>query len=140
MKYKVIQKRNPQKPEEAKKYYATPVWDGKIGITELSEIIAGRSSLTTGDVANVLNNLLDEMPRLMLMGKSVDLGLLGILHISFGSLGAATAEEFTTSLIRDPKIVFRASSMMKKKVMDNIKYVRVTEKLPTMPQEPENGS
>ena len=49
--------------------------------------IAGRSSLTAGDVKNVLTNFLDELPTYMLMNRSVQLEDFGILRISFGSEG-----------------------------------------------------
>ena len=55
--------------------------------------IAGRSSLTAGDVKNVLTNFLDELPTYMLMNRSVQLEDFGILRISFGSEGVDRADE-----------------------------------------------
>ena len=49
----------------------------------VSRRIAGRSSLTVGDISNVLKNFLDEVPALMLLGKSVKLDEVGIMRISF---------------------------------------------------------
>lgn len=128
MKYKVISKQNPQNRKAPEKFYGTPVWDGRVSIDELSDIIAGRSSLTAGDVANVLRNFLDEVPRLMLMGKAVDLEKFGIFRISFGSYGAANAKDFNTSMIRDVKVVYRASTEINKRVQDGISFERVSEK------------
>lgn len=41
MKYKVISKQNPQNRKAPEKFYGTPVWDGRVSIDELSDIIAG---------------------------------------------------------------------------------------------------
>ena len=72
--------------------------------------IAGRSSLTAGDVKNVLTNFLDELPTYMLMNRSVQLEDFGILRISFGSEGVDRAEDFSSFLIRGVKIVFTPSA------------------------------
>lgn len=125
MKYKVIPKHNPNDKHAPKKFYATPVWEGKVDIDALSDIIAGRSSLTAGDVANVLRNFLDEVPRLMLMGKAVDLEKFGIFRISFGSEGAETEKNFNAKNIRDVKIIYRASTVMLKRVRDNVTFEKV---------------
>ena len=106
MKVKIVQRKNPQKPDEPGKFYGQPVLDGVAGMDMICRQIAGRSSLTAGDVKNVLTNFLDELPTYMLMNRSVQLEDFGILRISFGSEGVDRAEDFSSSLIRGVKIVF----------------------------------
>ena len=84
MKVKIVQRKNPQKPDEPGKFYGQPVLDGVVGMDMICRQIAGRSSLTAGDVKNVLTNFLDELPTYMLMNRSVQLEDFGILRISFG--------------------------------------------------------
>lgn len=115
-------------PESPEKFYGQPVWNGMVTIDELAQIISGRSSLTAGDVSNVLHNVLDEMPRLMLMGMAVDLENLGIFRVSFSSRGSITKEDFKSNMLYDPKVLFRASAKMKKRIADGITYSRVVEK------------
>ena len=67
MKVKIVQRKNPQKPDEPGKFYGQPVLDGVVGMDMICRQIAGRSSLTAGDVKNVLTNFLDELPTYMLM-------------------------------------------------------------------------
>ncbi len=136
MKYKKVARKNPGKPEEAPKYYAQPVWDGIVGIDELAEVIAGRSSLTKGDVLNVLENCLDEIPRYLRMGKAVKLEKIGILRASFGSEGAVSPDKFRTSLIRDEKIIFLPSVELKEAIVGKLSYECVDPKTPTEPSEP----
>lgn len=106
MKVKIVQRKNPQKPDEPGKFYGQPVLDGVVGMDMICRQIAGRSSLTAGDVKNVLTNFLDELPTYMLMNRSVQLEDFGILRISFGSEGVDRAEDFSSSLIRGVKTIF----------------------------------
>lgn len=117
MKYKMQKRKNPRDMEAAEKYYATPVWDGIVDLDYVSRRIAGRSSLTVGDISNVLKNFLDEVPALMLLGKSVKLDEVGILRISFSSAGVEDPKKFKTTMVRDVKVQFRPSV----KVMDEIR-------------------
>ena len=71
MKVKIVQRKNPQKPDEPGKFYGQPVLDGVVGMDMICRQIAGRSSLTAGDVKNVLTNFLDELPTYMLMNLSL---------------------------------------------------------------------
>ena len=48
MKVKIVQRKNPQKPDEPGKFYGQPVLDGVVGMDMICRQIAGRSSLTAG--------------------------------------------------------------------------------------------
>jgi predicted histone-like DNA-binding protein len=113
MKYKLVSRKNPQKPNEAGKIYASPVNDGKVSQREIAAEIVGLSSLARGDVNNVIDSLLDTVPKYLLMGKSVNLGGLGTFRLSFSSEGVDTAEEFTVSKIKGVKIIFTPSTELK---------------------------
>ena len=106
MKYRVIKRPIPMQPLAPEKYYAVPFKDGVITLRWLARKIAGRSSLTEGDVMSVLSNLLDEIPDLLMLGRSVDLSPFGIVRLSFGSEGAATEDEFSHNMIRNVKVIF----------------------------------
>lgn len=126
MKYRLIKRINPAKKNDPPKTFATPVWDGVIEIEELADQIAGRSSLTKGDILNVLQNFLDEIPHYLLMGKAVNLNKLGIFRLSFSSSGSEDATKFNVSQIRKPSVLFLASAQLKKKIENDIKYARET--------------
>ena len=120
MKYKLIKRANPQKKEE-QKWYASPVNNGKITKTEITKEIVNMSSLSRGDVSNVIENLLDTMPKYLLMGKSISLGEFGTLRLSFSSKGVEKTEEFKTHLIGKAKVVFTPSVEFKK-ALEGIKF------------------
>jgi predicted histone-like DNA-binding protein len=118
MKYKVIEKFNPQKPDDPRKWYANPVNSGKITIKELAKEIAGRSSLTRGDIENVLANCIDELPTFLKLGMSVKLGEFGTLRLSIASEGADQKDEFSNNNIKGVRVVFTPSVELKKLLED----------------------
>jgi predicted histone-like DNA-binding protein len=118
MKYKLVERKNPQQPTAAGKLYAAPVNDGKVSQKEIAAEIVGISSLARGDVANVIDSLLDTVPKYLLMGKSVSLGELGTLRISFSSEGVATEEEFNVNKISGVRVLFTPSPELRKSIED----------------------
>ena len=117
MKYKSVKRVNPQNRTQSK-WYASPVNEGKISKTELAKEIVDISSLSRGDVSNAIESLIDVVPKYLLMGKSVNLGELGTLRVSFGSEGVATEGEVTASKISGVKIVFTPGVELKKRLTD----------------------
>ncbi len=72
MKFRLVEKVNPL-DRSKKKWYANPVNTGKMGQREMSKLLEEKSSLTIGDISNVIENLLAELPRQLIDGKSVSL-------------------------------------------------------------------
>jgi predicted histone-like DNA-binding protein len=120
MKYKLIERANPQDRTQSK-WYASPVNEGKITQSDLTKDIVGASSLSRGDVSNAIENLIDTMPKYLLMGKSVNLGEFGTLRISFSSEGVETPDDFNVSKISGVKVVFTPSVELKK-ALDDLKF------------------
>lgn len=121
MKYKLIQKEKPGEPDAPKKWYATPVKSGTTTQKNLATQISGRSSLTAGDVANVLQNLLELLPQELIKGNSVQLGDFGTFRVSFSSEGVEQEGNFTVSKINGVKILFTPSKDFKK-VLSEMKF------------------
>jgi len=118
MKYKLVARKNPQNPQAAPKLYASPVNDGKVSQKNIAADIVGLSSLARGDVSNVIDSLLDTVPKYMLMGKSVSLGDLGTLRISFSSAGVASETEFNVGKISGVRVLFTPSPALRKSIKD----------------------
>jgi len=121
MKYKLIERGNPGDITAPKKWYASPVKTGTVTQKSLAKEISSRSSLTSGDVANVVQNLLDLLPTKLIEGNSVQLGDFGTFRISFSSEGAETTGEFTTDKIKGLKILFTPGTDFKKE-FSSIKF------------------
>ncbi|MDR2836184.1 MAG: HU family DNA-binding protein [Bacteroidales bacterium] len=121
MKYKVVEKGNPINPEAPKKLYASPVNAGKFTVKDLANEIAGRSSLTRGDIENVLNNFLDVLPTYLKIGMSVKLGDFGTMRLNLQSEGAEQSEGFNANKIKGVKVIFTPGTDLKKS-LENISF------------------
>jgi predicted histone-like DNA-binding protein len=69
-------------------------------------------------VSSVIENLIDILPKYLLMGKSVNLGDLGTLRVSFSSEGAVDQKQFDASKISGVKIRFTPSPKLKEQLRD----------------------
>jgi predicted histone-like DNA-binding protein len=121
MKYKVIQRKNPQQPAVAGKFYANAVNEGKMSLRDFAKEIAGRSSLTRGDIENVLSNFLDELPVFLKLGYSVQLGDFGTLRLNVQSGSSETEPDFSADLIKGVKVIFTPGVELKNSLKD-VKY------------------
>lgn len=119
MKYKLVEKGTPGKPTAPKKWYANPINSGTVDQKAIAKAIAGRSSLTAGDVANVIENFLEVLPSYLTDGKSVKLGDFGTFRLSISSEGAEKAEDFNAATqIKTVKTLFTPSTDFKKSLQD----------------------
>ena len=117
MKIKMVQRKNPQKKSEVK-YYASPVNAGKKNLRDIAHDIAGRSSLTRGDIENVLANFMDCLPHYLRDGFSVQLGEFGTMRLTLSSEGAATEKAFKTETIK-PRVTFTPGVELKAALREN---------------------
>ena len=113
MKYKKVIRTNPLEPEAPGKYYAQPIIDGTVTKKTLADDLVLISSLSRGDISSVIENLIEILPKYLLTGKSVQLGELGTLRVSFSSEGAETKEELNAKMIRRRKILFTPGKLLK---------------------------
>ena len=117
MKIRLVPKKNPQKREEVK-FYANPVNLGHKSLDDIARDIAGRSSLTRGDVSNVLYNFIDCLPHYLRDGFSIQLGEFGSMRVTLSSKGAEKEEEFKTATIK-PRVVFTPGGELKRELAAN---------------------
>ncbi|GHT70349.1 hypothetical protein FACS189452_10980 [Bacteroidia bacterium] len=119
MKFKLVERKNPQTPQAQGKFYANAVNTGKFTLKDFAKEIAGRSSLTRGDIENVLSNFMEELPTFLKLGMSVKLGEFGTMRLSLNSTGTDTPEEFNAHHnILGAKIIFTPSVELKENLKD----------------------
>jgi len=114
LQFNAVERPNPQTKE--KKWYATPRLTGKRTLKDLSEDIASVSSLSAGDVQNVIVNLIDQLPKWLMEGDSVKLDGFGTFRLSFSSTGVATRDEVTANGIKDIYVLFEPDEEIKDRV------------------------
>lgn len=108
IKFNIIQKTNPSKPEEPKKYYATAKADGEVTFRSLSKEISNSSTTVSDtDVLAVLNDLTKVLAKHLSDGKIVRFGDFGSFQVSLSSEGATEESKVTAASIKSSKITFR---------------------------------
>ncbi|MCK0203534.1 HU family DNA-binding protein, partial [Ornithobacterium rhinotracheale] len=85
IKYNVIQRRNPSKPEEPQKYYAVVASDGEMDIDQLVKQIEKFSALSEADIRGVIIALENVIQDALAAGKIVRLDKLGSLYATLSS-------------------------------------------------------
>ena len=125
MRIKLVKRKNPMKKSE-EKYYANPVNLGKKTLKDIAKDIAGRSSLTRGDIENVLSNFIDCLPGYLRDGFSVQLSDFGTMRLTLSSEGSLTEKEFNIEKIK-PRVTFTPGTELKAAMRDN-SYETVKEK------------
>lgn len=106
--FTVIQKGNPSKPQEPKKYYASAKSSGEVTFRSLSkEISSGSTTVSDTDVLAVLNDLSKALAKHLSEGKIVRFGDFGSFQISISSEGVETEDKVTAAQIKSNKIIFR---------------------------------
>jgi len=111
--YSLALLKNPQKPTEAAKYYAKAQATGTVEINEIAEDVAYATTLTDGDVLNVIRALIKQMKKHLAAGRIVKLETLGTFQMQLRSNGATKKEEFSKSNIRCASIQFRPGTLVK---------------------------
>ena len=117
MKIRLVPKKNPQKREEVK-FYANPVNVGRKTLDDIARDISGRSSLTRGDISNVLYNFIDCLPHYLRDGFSIQLGEFGSMRVTLSSKGEETEKAFKTETIK-PRVVFTPGTELKRELTAN---------------------
>ena len=139
MKIKLIERRKPGTKTGPGKFYASPVNVGKKTLRDIAHDIAGRSSLTRGDIENVLANFMDCLPHYLRDGFSVQLGEFGTMRLTLSSEGAATEKAFKTETIK-PRVTFTPGVELKAALRDNSYETVKEENSSSKPSHKDKGS
>lgn len=118
-KFKLMPKKSkPGQPDSAKKMYAIPSVVNRINTRELCKVVTRNTSTAPTEAEATFSLVCDAIPRELQMGNSVQLGSLGWLRLSFGSVGVDDVKDFdAASMIRNVRVVFTPS----KELMNSIK-------------------
>jgi len=103
----------------AKKWYARVVSDGEITIDELSKQIEKFSALSEADIRGVIIALENVIQDNLVNSRIVRMDKLGSFYPGLSSSGAATKEEFSSSLIKEAYVNYRPG----KRIVDALKTV-----------------
>lgn len=114
VKYRLIKRKNlgADKGENPTKFYAQAVNNGYVEFDELCEEIAETCTLTSADVKAVMDRMNYVLDKNLRAGRIVQFGEIGNFRMAVGSSGSVNEDDFETSQIRTPKIVFTPGSKL----------------------------
>ena len=137
--YCVVGMQNPLDRESGEiKYYPKAQASGSVGINELAEEIS--STLTDGDVLNVIRALVKRINMHIANGQIVKLENLGSFQAQLQSHGSATEDTYSPSLIRKVTLQFRPGIGLKGQLnKENLTFKKVPSLKSLKKQEEDEG-
>lgn len=111
----------------------------KVSFQKLCDMIAMRSTAFIGDVMLVVEGLLSVMQERLEEGDIIQMGRLGNFRMVAGSKGAATVDDFDTSLFKNARIVYVPGTMLndirKSATYEEIKPLSSEKSSPSTPED-----
>jgi len=105
-KYNVVAKVDPRDPQGPRKYYASVKSTGKATTHDIAEQVARISTVSSIDLAAMVEAFLITIPEELADGKIVDLGDFGSFRLRIRSEGSDTPEEVTAHNIVNVSVGF----------------------------------
>lgn len=121
LKYKICAIKNQQ--EQKTKYYPGIVYSGTLTRNQLCERISAKTTLTRADVLCVVIALEEAIAEKLANSCNVRLGDLGSFSSSIrANEGVANKEEVDATKIKKVRVIFHASSELKKRMKDEAEF------------------
>ena len=111
--YSIAARRKPGEKNDPPKYYAKMQARGTVSFDALAEDIAYATTLTDGDVLNVLRALIKQIKKHLSDGKIVSLDALGSFQFQISGKGALTEEDYSSNLIQKVRIQYRPGRLIR---------------------------
>jgi predicted histone-like DNA-binding protein len=113
--------------EGSKLYYPQVINLGRVSFDSLCEEVAEQSSLTSGDIKNCMDRLVNCLVRHLKEGRSVDCGDLGSFRINIRSTGADTPETYdAATMMRKPSVQYYLGKKLRDMQDTGVQYERYT--------------
>lgn len=124
--YSIAKMKNPNDKGAPEKFYAKAQASGSVDINELAEEISYSTTLTDGDVLNVIRALVTQINKHIAKGEIVKLENLGSFQAQLCSKGADAEEDFTSANIRKVSLQFRPGLGLRGQLsLDNLTFRKV---------------
>lgn len=122
LKYRLVKRKDMSKDaaEGAELFFAQTSISKKVNLNRICDRISKYSTASRGDTLLVLDGLITVLNESLADGESVHLGDFGSFRMVAGSKGAATEDEFNTSLFNRAHIVFYPGTML----MDTVRNAK----------------
>ncbi len=138
---KPVQRYNPVKPDEPKKWYPVQYTTKMVDETEVAELIAEETTLNPMEAAMAIRQLRKVVQRLLLDGKSVKLGNWGTFNVTLNTEGVENQSELTANNVKRVNVNFQAGEELKTAMQkaDFVWLNKIVEGSSASTEEPETG-
>jgi len=128
VKYSVVERANPRKMSDPKKFYAQAQGSGEMDFDMMCEDVSSRCTVTQADISASISGVLISIQQSLRKGEVVRFGDFGSFQIGVRSNGADTQKEFNAGLIKGARITFRPGKQLTN-MLKTLEYSQVA-KLP----------
>lgn len=125
VKYSVIPRKNPLKPDETPKFYAQIQTSGEEDFKSMAHAVADRCTVTASDAKGVLDAFMNVMLQRLENGQIVRINDLGSFRMSASSKGVENKENFNASKITKTRIIFTPCKDLKE-MCKTISFTKTT--------------
>lgn len=121
--YNLVLKRNPMKPDEAKKWYAVPQSRESQDIKAMTRAATENTTTAPIEMEAAIDLLGKYAVQQLLQGHTVKVGNLGTLRVTFKSEGVENINDFNAGvMIKEPRILFTPSKEFRQNIIQQLKY------------------
>ena len=120
--YKLQRKRNPQKPNEPKKWFAVPKTGTPVKEKVMTRMATEDTTFADVELAASAKLISKFIYNQAIQGKRVRIPGLGTFRVSFGSEGIEDITKFHTGLIRNVKLVFTPDPDLRASILRDITF------------------
>ncbi len=112
VKYSVVERANPRRLTDPKKFYAQAQGSGEMDFDSMCEDVSNRCTATKADISASISGVLITIQQSLRKGEVVRFGDFGSFQIGIRSSGADTQKEFSVGLIKGARITFRPGKLL----------------------------
>lgn len=122
-KYKLIQKKNPQKKDEPAKWYATPSSEAPLSGKAMTKVATANTTLAPIEMEAALELLAKYIPQQLRQGHTVKLPGLGTFRLLFKSDGADKVDDFRPgTMIKEARVGFIPDKEFRESVLNGLTF------------------
>ncbi len=122
-KYKLIQKKNPQKKDEPAKWYATPSSEAPLSGKAMTKAATANTTVAPIEMEASLELLAKYIPQQLQQGHTVKLPGLGTFRLLFKSDGVGSVDDFRPgTMIKEARIGFIPDKEFRENVLKGLTF------------------
>jgi predicted histone-like DNA-binding protein len=125
VKFRSVNRVNPQDVEAPQKFYATAVGDGRTNFKRLARLISMHSTVSKADCLAVLSSLEENVIMELQEGRIVDFGDLGSFQVGIKSEGRETSDEVNANVVRKARLRFRPGKEFQRMLKAGLEFQKI---------------